>query len=274
MSTDMNRRALNGPAMGARWSAVFYAKGSFDTTSLATELQAAVDEVERQMSSWRPDSELQRLNRAPVGVWLDVPLELMHVLQAALAVSELSDGAFDIGVGDLVKVRGLGAGSRIPDLDQIGRLAGRLSFPPPQTLLLDPAARKVRKLAPLTLDLSGIAKGFGVDELARVVAAAGVSSWLVGVDGEMRAAGRKLVGTPRTVGHERPQRDARALMGVIGLDEASVATSGNYRHIVRSTAEGTLIRLTLAAARRFKTISHRSRCWRRRRCKPTPGPPR
>jgi thiamine biosynthesis lipoprotein len=84
----------------------------------------------------------------------------------------------------------------------------------------------------LRLDLSGIAKGFGVDELARVMRAAGLSSWLVGIDGEMRAAGGKPDGNPWAVGHERPDRDTRSLMGVIELDDSAVATSGDYRHVV------------------------------------------
>jgi thiamine biosynthesis lipoprotein len=62
--------------------------------------------------------------------------------------------------------------------------------------------------------------------------AAGLSSWLVGIDGEMRAAGSKPNGNPWAVGHERPHRDTRSLMGVIELDDSAVATSGDYRHVV------------------------------------------
>jgi len=236
MSTDtlqragLKRRAINGPAMGARWSAVFYANESFDAAVLAADLQQAVDDVEREMSAWRPDSDVERLNRAPVGVWTDVPRNLMRVLQEALLVGELSGGAFDIGVGDLVKAWGLGAGSRTPDAGGIASLSGRHWSPPPQSLQLDPVALKARKLAPLRLDLSGIAKGFGVDELDRVMTAAGLSSWLVGIDGEMRASGRKPDGKSWSVGHERPSLDKRSLMGVIELDDCAVATSGDYRH--------------------------------------------
>ena len=60
----------------------------------------------------------------------------------------------------------------------------------------------------------------------------GLSSWLVGIDGELRAAGLKHDGRPWAVGHERPSRDSRALMGVIELRDCAVATSGNYRHVV------------------------------------------
>jgi thiamine biosynthesis lipoprotein len=216
--------------MGARWSAVFYADDDLDADALAVALQQAVEGVEREMSAWRPDSDVERLNRAPVGEWVTLSRNLTHVLQEALLIGELSDGAFDIGVGDLVKAWGLGAGARTPDAERIAGLSGRLWSPPPRSLQLDPAASRARKLAPLRLDLSGIAKGFGVDELARVMAAAGLSCWLVGIDGEMRAAGRKPDGASWAVGHERPRRDARSLMGVIELDDGAVATSGDYRH--------------------------------------------
>lgn len=226
------RRALNGPAMGARWSAVFYFDSDLDESALARHLQDAVDAVEAEMSPWRPDSDVERLNRAPIGEWTPVPRNLFQVIESALEIGELSDGALDIGVGDLVWAWGLGAGSRSPNLDAIAALARRVAFRPPQTLQLDLSSLRARRLAPLRIDLSAIAKGFGVDELARVMTEFGVSSWLVGIDGELRAAGRKADGRPWAVGHERPSRDARALIGVIELCDNAVATSGNYRHIV------------------------------------------
>jgi thiamine biosynthesis lipoprotein len=91
--------------------------------------------------------------------------------------------------------------------------------------------RRARRLAPLTLDLAGIAKGHGVDRMAEIARAHGVGSFLVGIDGELRAAGRKPDGGPWIVGQERPDREARALAGVIELTDAAVATSGDYRHV-------------------------------------------
>ena len=232
LSSPPARRALNGPAMGARWSAVFHARKGLDEDALARCLQDAVDAVETEMSPWRPDADVERLNRSAVGVWTKLPRNLFKVIEAALEIGELSDGALDIGVGDLVEAWGLGAGSRSPNPDAIAALGGRASFRPPQTLQLDLTSHRVRRLAPRRLDLSAIAKGFGVDELARVMMEFGLSSWLVGIDGELRAAGLKPDGRPWAVGHERPSRDSRALMGVIELRDCAVATSGNYRHVV------------------------------------------
>src|SRR5690606_37383345 len=85
--------------------------------------------------------------------------------------------------------------------------------------------------------LSGIAKGFGVDELARVMDRAGFRSWLVGIDGEMRARGAKPDGTAWTIAIEAPDFDRRAAMGVIELADAAIATSGDYRHWIDVGAE-------------------------------------
>jgi FAD:protein FMN transferase len=227
-----HRHALNGPAMGSRWSAVFYAGDDVDAAALTRRLQGAVDRVEQQMSSWRPDSDLERLNAAAVGAWVEIPQALTHVLTTALEIGRLSQGAFDIGVGDLVQAWGFGGGARVPDGQRIAALTGRPSFEPIKTLQLDPAGCRARRLAPMRLDLSGIAKGFGVDELAREMMAAGLTAWLVGIDGEMRAEGTKPNGQPWTVAHEKPTLGEREILGVLDLSGAAVATSGSYRHQV------------------------------------------
>lgn len=66
-SIEPARHALNGPTMGTRWSALFFAAPGFDPAPLRRALQAAVDEVDAQMSTWKPDSDLMRLNAAPGG---------------------------------------------------------------------------------------------------------------------------------------------------------------------------------------------------------------
>jgi len=228
----LRRHTLNGPTMGSRWSAVFWAADDFDAAALGRSLQGAVDRVEQQMSTWRPDSDLERLNAAPIGAWVEIPRELSVVLAAALEIGRLSGGAFDIGVGDLVRAWGFGGGSRAPHAGLIASVAGRASFEPPKTLQLDLASCRARRLAPLRLDLSGIAKGFGVDELAREAQQFGLYSWLVGIDGEMRAMGLKPDGRPWAVAHEKPDPGERAILGVLELSGAAVATSGAYRHIV------------------------------------------
>ncbi len=213
--------------MGTRYSAVFFAPESADLKGLNVKLQRAVDQVDKQMSTWKPESDLMRLNRARVGRWVDVRKELATVLAAAVEVGRLSDGAFDIGVGDLVTAWGFGPATGRVDGAVVAepRVAAHLA------LELDLVANRVRKLAPVMLDLSGIAKGFGVDELARVLEADGVTSYLASIDGEVRAGAAKPNGSPWFVALERPEVGRRSVDGIIEITGASLATSGDYRQV-------------------------------------------
>lgn len=228
MSTDLIRHALNGPTMGTRWTALFFAAPGFDPAPVQAALQAAVDTVDAQMSTWRPDSDLMRLNAAPVGEWQDIPAGLAHVLKLGLAIGRASGGAFDIGMGDAVRAWGFGPAAADPQAIHAAMQA--LRRPAHEALELN--GDRLRKTAPITLDLNGIAKGYGVDRLAGALQGHGIGDALVGIDGEMRAMGLRPDGTPWTIAVEAPERDRRAPHSVLSLHEAAVATSGDYRHWV------------------------------------------
>lgn len=232
MSTDLLRRALSGATMGTRWSALVDTPPGSEIAALEAALARAVDRVDCQMSTWKPDSDLMRLNSAAQGVWVSLPAELMQVLQRGVTIGRASSGAFDIGLGRLVNAWGFGPACSGPDKDTI-QAALRERLPPTHTVLeLDVPGGRVRKHAQFTLDLSGIAKGFAVDEMMRTVEAFGISNALVGLDGELKARGARADGTPWRVAVEKPDYDRRAPLGVIELRDAAVATSGDYRHWV------------------------------------------
>ena len=224
------RQTLSGNTMGTRYSAVFYAAPGTNVAALNAGLFAAVDGVDRQMSTWRVDSDLNKLNAAPIGIWMNVPHELLAVLSAALRVERMSNGAFDINVGDLVSASGFGPSQGAANSGQAPHEGEPMRSPASASLELDLENGRVRKSGAVSLDLSGIAKGFGVDEMARVMDVFRVPSWLVGIDGEMRAKGTKPDGSMWAVAHERPDRHVREAMGVFELRDMAVATSGNYRH--------------------------------------------
>ncbi|TDK41327.1 FAD:protein FMN transferase [Antarcticimicrobium luteum] len=230
MSTDLQRHALNGPTMGTRWTALFHTAPGRNPEPIRAALQAAVEEVDDQMSTWKPDSDLMRLNAAPVGDWVPVPARLMQVLGLALEIGRASGGAFDIGMGDAVAAWGFGPGPADPGGIRAAIAAQRA--PAHEALDLDPAVGRVRKMAPLTLDLNGIAKGYGTDRLAETLSAFGISSALVGIDGEMRAMGLPPDGAPWTIAVEAPDPSRRAPHSVLALEVAAIATSGDYRHWV------------------------------------------
>lgn len=218
--------------MGTRYSAVFFAAAGVDESAIGTALFAAADKVDRQMSTWKPDSDLSRLNAMPAQEWVTVPEELMDVLETALRVGVQSNGAFDIGVGDLVNAWGFGPAGPAPDESRASALKSQMRRPVCDVLEIDHVQKRVRKRSPVALDLSGIAKGYGVDALARCLDSFGITRYLVGIDGEMRAKGCKPDGQAWAVAIEKPVPGVREVMGVMELTDAAIATSGNYRHWV------------------------------------------
>ncbi|WIV51552.1 FAD:protein FMN transferase [Marivivens sp. LCG002] len=226
MSTDLVRHALNGPTMGTRWSALFFSDSSVDTVQLRAELQAAVDAVDRQMSTWNTDSDLMRLNAAPIEEWRPLPFHMVRVLGLGLAIGRASGGAFDVGMGEAVEAWGFGR----TDADPLAIRAAMDHAHLPTHDILDLANGQARKRAPLSLDLNGIAKGYGVDLLADVLENHGVSNALVGIDGEMCALGHRPDGTAWTIAIEAPDYKKRTPFSMLALEDAAVATSGDYRH--------------------------------------------
>ncbi|SLN62919.1 FAD:protein FMN transferase [Roseisalinus antarcticus] len=207
ISTEPVRHAINGPTMGTRWQATFHAPRGHDVRPIRAAMQDAVAEVDAQMSTWRPESDLMRLNRTAPGVWVDLPARLMVVLAAALEVGRASGGAFDISVGDAVTAWGFGPDAADPVAIRSALQAAH--GPAHEVLELDMAGGRSRRLAPRCFDLSGIAKGYGVDRLAEVAQAFGLPDALVAIDGELRALGTQPGGVPRSVAIERPDPGIR-----------------------------------------------------------------
>lgn len=237
-------RALAGATMGTTWSVQFNAPASIDVLDVQAMVQSALDRVVQQMSTWQPDSVLSHFNEARAGTWHELPVEFATVLQCALDLARDTGGAYDPTVGALVNAWGFGpagdatsCATSIPVrgpacetsagdvINSARHLCGhtRLTF--------DAAQARVQQPGGIYVDLSAIAKGFGVDEVARVLEAGGVDSYLVEVGGELRGFGVKADGLPWWVELERPPMHEGAPI-VIALHGLAVATSGDYRRFV------------------------------------------
>lgn len=236
MSTETARLVLNGATMGTRWALTLHPAPGFDPAPLRAACQAEVDRIDAQMSTWKPQSDLMRFNAAPLGVWQDLPPELMEVLQEALVIGRDSGGAFEIAMGDAVRAWGFGP---VPaDETAIRAAMAKPRRPSYEVLELDPAQGRARKHAEMSLDLCGIAKGYGVDRLIAAARAAGIDSALAAIDGELRAIGKPPKdrdGNDRgwAVALERPDFGQRAIHAMFELNDIAIATSGDYRHWVR-----------------------------------------
>lgn len=226
--------SLKGLSMGTSWTVTVVVPSSSDLPSLQRLVQAALDRVDAQMSTYKPDSSLNRFNRAPAGSWQTLEPEFFTVLAHALSVARDSEGAYDPTVGPLVDLWGFGPVTPLampPSPSSIDVARARVGW---QRLRLDAATRRALQPGGVALDLSAVAKGFGVDEAGRALERAGIASYLVEVGGELRARGHKADGSSWRVGVERPDAAASAAGAAdvgesVLLDDMSIATSGDYR---------------------------------------------
>ncbi len=208
--------------MGTTWQAQW-----FDTqpaSRFADPLDQTLDTVVRQMSHWLPDSHLSRLRAAPAGQPTDLPPEFAHVLAAALRIAHETDGAYSPTVGPLVAAWGFGPSPSTHPPTDLHHLRERCDF---RRLTLQ--GHRATHSGDLALDLSAIAKGFAVDQLARVFDHAGVANYLVEIGGELRAGGLKANGQPWWIELEPPIADAPFPPLRLALSGWAVATSGDYR---------------------------------------------
>lgn len=227
---------LGGATMGTTWSARLVVPRQRDLHALHAGIQAQLDGVVAQMSTWEAASDISRYNRAAAGQWCRLPQPMRSVLHCAQAIADASAGAFDPTVGPLVALWGFGAHAgprRWPDAQVLAATRARCGFRRLQwdrEALLQPGG--------LELDLSAIAKGFGVDETVRWLRRQGVRAALVDVGGELRGYGRKPDGQPwRVLVESTPDDDAgMPAPRVLALDDCAVATSGDRWH--RYTHEG------------------------------------
>lgn len=205
-----------------------------DRQSLTTSVQQRLDEINQKMSTYISDSDITRFNRDASTDWIEVDQETARVVDLALRISQQSEGAFDITVGPLVAAWKFGAAnpegnedSQVPTAAEIQQLLGRVGFTKLEVRLDPPALRK--QIASLELDLSAIAKGYAVDEVAGVVTRLGHENFFVEVGEEVRAAGQHPSGRKWVCGIEKPLELERVLELKVPLDNMSIATSGDYR---------------------------------------------
>ncbi len=188
--------------------------------------------LNRTFSTYDTESELSRFNRSEPGKWVEVSPELLAVLQQAQTISELSEGAFDVTVGPLVDTWGFGAVDfdGLPSEEELAEAASLLGY---QKLQIKADTGSINKTVALEIDLSAIAKGYAVDQVADHLDNLGLGNYLVEIGGEIRTKGNSPRNTPWRLGIEVPElMHQHEVHRALKLNKAAVATSGDYRNFI------------------------------------------
>jgi len=228
---------FSGPTMGTRYT-VRVAGPALDQAgreAVSSLIERELDDVDRLLSTWNPESEISRFNRHASTDPFPVDAATLSVLDLAQKVSETTGGAFDVTVAPLVEAWGFGPGARtpaVPSPETVAEIRLRVGD---SLLGLDLAHRTVTKSRPdVTCDLSALAPGWAADRIAEGLARLGHENVIVDIGGEVVARGRRASGGRWRVAVESPGPTLPSV--VLELEDAAVATSGDYRHAWRDAS--------------------------------------
>ncbi len=234
---DLCVRTLAGETMGTTWLARLVVEPARPLEPVRAAILSVLDRVVAEMSPWIADSDISRFNRAAPGTWHELPADFFEVLDYAQTLAAETGGAFDPAAGALVNLWGFGPPGPRSECPGDESVAALLHARKPIRLA---SGRRAFQPGGVSLDLSGVAKGFAVDRVSQALSRLGIAGHLVEIGGELRGEGTKPDGTPWWValedsaeedfadGRSEPSHTVAALHGL------SVATSGDGVRYFRS----------------------------------------
>lgn len=201
---------------------------------LENKVKVVLNKVNAAMSMFDPESEISRINRETSGRPLKLSPSLGYLLQNAAKVYAESNGAFDPTVGPLVNLWGFGVNTvtKTPSEQQIAEILPHVGF---NKLHFDDNFTTLQKTdAQVYIDLSAIAKGYGVDRIAEMLHSEGYHDFVIEIGGEVRVSGTRDGINPWNIGVARPSESGFRNAFVLDLTDYAVATSGDYRNFFYS----------------------------------------
>ncbi|WP_017445209.1 FAD:protein FMN transferase [Gayadomonas joobiniege] len=225
-----NQGEIHGRTMGTTYSVkYFYAPTVIQQDELKASIDAALQRVNEQMSTYLPESELSQFNQSDSLQPFTVSKDTAYVIDSAIKLGTLTKGALDVTVGPLVNLWGFGPDKKpdtIPSDDLIEQTRSRTGL----DKLSVKGTQIIKSTADLYVDLSAIAKGFGVDKVAELLEQKGIVNYLVEIGGEMRQKGHKADKQAWRIAVEKPVSGQHAVQQVLELGDMAIATSGDYRN--------------------------------------------
>ncbi|HUG73869.1 MAG TPA: FAD:protein FMN transferase [Steroidobacteraceae bacterium] len=209
--------------MGTRCAVQLWAEDPAAGEASIAAVFAEMRRIDALMSTYKPDSEVSRLNASAAAAPMAISAELFALLETSQEYSRLSDGAFDITYASVGYLYDYRARQRPDDASIAAALPG-VDY---RQLRLDPVRRTVAFGRPgMRIDLGGIAKGHAVDRGIEVLRGRGVTRAMVNAGGDTRVIGDRF-GQPWVIGIRHPDRSEEIVLR-IPLVDAAFSTSGDY----------------------------------------------
>ncbi|WP_251358386.1 FAD:protein FMN transferase [Kangiella sp. TOML190] len=230
-SQETHYKKIIGSTMGTNYSVI--AKISHQNINqIHQEIETELNDINQLMSTYISDSEINRFNQLQDNTCFTFSDKTWQVLLASKQVYEETNGAFDITLGPLISRWGFNVeqyAEKVPTPQEIAQLLTQVGT---NKLSYDLDQQCIQKTRPdITINLSAIAKGYGVDRLATIVEQHHISDYLVEIGGEVKASGLKNFNQNWKIAVEKPSTAGQRQQSIIvNLLDSSIATSGDYRN--------------------------------------------
>ena len=228
----VERVTTEGKAMGTHLLLASFTDDAHDATALTNAFSAAIAEIRRLeslMTTWREDSEVSRINAAAGKHAVKVGPETLAVIEKSVWMSEQSEGVFDI---TFEAMHGLwkfdeDLEEKIPPRAAVEAARKLIDF---RKIKIDHGASTVMLERPgMRMSLGGIAKGYAVDAAAKVLRAAGLTSFFVQAGGDLYVQGRKPDGSRYRVGVRDPRSTNETdFFAMLEVEDHAFSTAGDY----------------------------------------------
>ena len=224
------RIEFRGETMGTTYSVVLFSKDPrHSADKIQTKVDTVLERVNAQMSTYDPNSELSQFNQLSSTSPVVISRDLERVVSRALEIARQTDGALDITVGPLVNLWGFGPNAKPeqqPTAEELSVISEKVGF----EKLSVSNHQLIKSHAEMYVDLSTIAKGYGVDKVGKLMEQLGVNQYLIEIGGEILAKGGKPADANWKLAIERPISTERAVQEIVEFKEGALATSGDYRN--------------------------------------------
>lgn len=223
--------SLNGLTMGTTYSVKIVKSEQspdIELSILKGKIDSVLIEVNNQMSTYIPESEISLFNKYDKTEWFEISQDFAFVLDESIKICELTNGSLDITVEPIVNIWGFGPEQRpklIPSDEEISERMKFVGFDKLEVKLNSPAVKK--DIPELEVDLSSTAKGFGVDKVYELIKDFGYQNFMVEIGGEVRTSGTNHKNEYWKIGVSEADQSG-GINKVISLSNLAMATSGDY----------------------------------------------
>jgi len=214
---------INDGIMGTRIQVELWSDDEAQANGAIDAVMEEMERIDRDMSTYKPDSEVSRVNDNAAKGPMEISPELFDLLTTALEYSRITEGAFDITYASVGYMYDFRAHKR-PTEEQIEAALPAVNY---RHVILDPEKHTVFFSQPgVRIDLGGIGKGHAVDRGIAILQARGVQHALVTAGGDSRIIGDRF-GKPWIVAIRHPD-DKDRVIAKIPLVDTAISTSGDY----------------------------------------------